>query len=418
MSKQERKKFQPKLRFPAFNNTGDWTETDLNSVAELIDDRAADNEYTLLSITSGVGLISQKEKFGREIAGNQYKNYYVIRKWDFAYNKSATKLYPEGYISMLKDLEVAAVPNSIFTCFRINQEIVCPQFLDYLFHDNFHGKWLRKFIEVGARAHGSLNVDNSIFFSMPVVFPSLEEQKKIANCLSSIDDLIISQSQKLETLKTHKKGLMQQLFPAQGTTVSKLRFTEFKDTEKWKENQIGRLIEVYRETSTTQDEYEVLTSARNGLVKQRDYYNNDRITERDNVGFNIIPPNYITYRSRSDDRRFFFNENNLGITGIISTYYPVFRMINGSNKFLIELLIFNADFIGKNAVGTSQTVLSLNELRRIKLQIPENEEQQIIADCLSSLDELIAAQSQKIETLKAHKKGLMQQLFPTFSDKT
>jgi type I restriction enzyme S subunit len=85
--------------------------------------------------------------------------------------------------------------------------------LDYLFHDNFHGKWLRKFIEVGARAHGSLNVDTGILFKMPIVFPSLNEQQKIVDCLSSLDVLIAIQNQKLEVLKLHKKGLMQQLFP-------------------------------------------------------------------------------------------------------------------------------------------------------------------------------------------------------------
>jgi type I restriction enzyme S subunit len=203
----------PKLRFPEFRSTREWSETKLGTIAESINERAGENKYILMSVTSGLGLIPQKEKFGREIAGSQYNKYYVIRKWDFAYNKSATKQYPEGYIAMLKDIETAAVPYSIFTCFRIINKKILPQFLDYLFHDNFHGKWLRKFIEVGARAHGSLNVDTGILFKMPIVFPSLNEQQKIVDCLSSLDVLIAIQNQKLEVLKLHKKGLMQQLFP-------------------------------------------------------------------------------------------------------------------------------------------------------------------------------------------------------------
>jgi len=195
--------------------------------------------------------------------------------------------------------------------------------------------------------------------------------------------------------------------------VPKLRFPEFASTESWAETPLINLIEEFREKSTIQDAFEVITSAKNGLIRQKDYYNNNkRMADRNNIGFNIIPPNYLTYRSRSDDRRFFFNENNLGITGIISSYYPVFRLIKASNKFFVELLSFHSNIVGKHSVGTSQTVLSLNELKRIKLPLPKNDEQQKIADCLSSLDELITAQTQKLDGLKTHKKGLMQLLFP------
>jgi type I restriction enzyme S subunit len=195
--------------------------------------------------------------------------------------------------------------------------------------------------------------------------------------------------------------------------VPKMRFPEFRDAGEWEEKPLGNFIEELRAKSSIQDEFEVLTSSRNGLIRQRDYYdNNERMADRDNVGFNIIPPNYLTYRSRSDDRRFFFNENNLGVTGIISSYYPVFRLIDSSNKFLVELLSFHSNSIGKRSVGTSQTVLSLNELRRIQLPLPKIEEQKRIADCLSSIDALISAQSQNVEALRAHKNSLMQELFP------
>ena len=169
----------PALRFPEFDNY--WDIKELSKIANLIKERARNGNYTPMSVTSGVGLVSQKEKFGRDISGNQYSSYFVIRKGDFAYNKSATNLYPEGYISMLKKLEIAAVPNSIFTCFKVNRKEVLPEYLDYLFENNYHGKWLRKFIEVGARAHGSLSIDTKKLFELPIVFPSINEQQKIAD---------------------------------------------------------------------------------------------------------------------------------------------------------------------------------------------------------------------------------------------
>lgn len=252
---------------------------------------------------------------------------------------------------------------------------------------------------------------------LKLALPSFPEQQKIADCLDSADALIAAQRRKVEALKAHKKGLMQQLFPEEGETLPRLRFPEFDGAGQWKVVPLDKFIEDYRGKSTVQDEYEVMTSARSGLVRQRDYYDNDRITERNNIGFSIIPPNYLTYRSRSDDRKFYFNENTLSETGIVSVYYPVFRVLNGSNKFFIELFSAFSRLIGTYSVGTSQTVLSLNQLKKIKLPVPSEAEQRRIGDCLASLDEVISAETQKLDTLGTHKRGLMQQLFPRFGER-
>ncbi|EEG9006402.1 restriction endonuclease subunit S [Escherichia coli] len=410
----------PQLRFPEFRDAEEWTTYNLGQLSKIVTERVGDNDCIPYTITSGVGLISQQEKLGRTIAGNSLKNYILLQHNDFAYNKSATKAYPQGYIACYLGHERAAVPNSIFTCFRPTPNLVIPAFLNNLFVANLHGKWLKNRVAVGARANGALQVNNNDLMNVPVPLPtgsqSLSEQKKIADCLSSLDDLLTAEVQKLNVLKEYKKGLLQQLFPREGETLPKIRFPNFQSTTEWKICPLSDFIEEYREKSTYQDEYEVLTSARNGLIRQREYYDNERITERNNVGFNIIPVNYITYRSRSDDRRFYFNENNLGITGIISTYYPVFRINKGINKFFIELLAQYAEYVGKHSVGTSQTVLSLNELRRIKLPIPTEAEQQDIANCLYSFDNIIVAQAQKVKTLKTFKKGLLQQIFPKVNE--
>ena len=145
------KELIPKTIFTEY--TYKWDETSLGEISTIVKEKAGKQKYLLMSVTSGVGLVPQTEKFGKEIAGDSYKNYTVIQKYDFAYNKSSTKQFPEGYISMLHDYEAAAVPNSIFTCFRIEDHKGYPQFFEYLFRSNYHGRWLRKYIEVGARAH-------------------------------------------------------------------------------------------------------------------------------------------------------------------------------------------------------------------------------------------------------------------------
>jgi type I restriction enzyme S subunit len=264
-------KLIPELRFPDFLNAGEWQIEVLQNLSQVIVEKTKGRKYKLMSITSGVGLVSQLEKFGREIAGNSYKNYYVIRNGDFAYNKSSTKLYSEGEIALFQNDEIGAVPNSIFTCFRFDQRKVYPTFAKYPFVNNIHGNWLRNFISVGARANGALQVNNKDLFLLPFPFPNLQEQQKIASCLSSLNEVIAAHSQKLEALKDHKKGLMQNLFPQMSElgldrlkddkikgkeilksqnpknhnsdNVPKYRFPEFLKDGEWVEKKLGVVLD-------------------------------------------------------------------------------------------------------------------------------------------------------------------------------
>lgn len=402
--KNEKQALVPRLRFPEFRGAGEWQERKLGEkdIASFVKKRVSRSDLRLESYISTENLLP-----------------------DFGGKKRAAKLPPSGSFTSFKpgDILIANIRPYLKKVWvadfygAASNDVIVIRPMDGI-RGSFLSALLKNdafidYVMEGAKGVKMPRGDVSLMKEYSLVVPDPREQQKIADCLSSLDALIAAQAEKLDALKTHKKGLMQQLFPREGETVPRLRFPEFRDAGEWKQKKLGRLIEEYREKSTKQDEFEVLTSAREGLVRQRDYYDNSRITERNNIGFNIIPPCYMTYRSRSDDRRFFFNENNLGLTGIISTYYPVFRMLDGSNKFFVELLSQYSRKIGKHSVGTSQTVLSMNELRKIELPIPKKEEQQKIADCLASLDALTAVQAEKIDALKAHKKGLMQQLFPS-----
>lgn len=400
----------PKLRFPEFANDGAWSTVQLEDCSIPVTERVGGKTLTPISISAGIGFVPQAKKFGRDISGNQYSLYTHVRRGDFVFNKGNSLKYPQGCVYQLKDWDEVAAPN-VFISFRLKPGF-WPEFYGYCFEKNVHGQQIKKFITSGARSNGLLNISKDTFFGISLPCPSIDEQRKIADCLSSLDELITAQAQKVEALKAHKQGLMQLLFPAEGETVPKLRFPQFRNAPAWVKSRLNKFIEEFRENSTVQDQYEVLTSARAGLIKQSEYYENSRLTKRNNIGFNILPHNYITYRSRSDDGLFFFNENQMGITGIVSVYYPVFRIVGGSNKFFISLFSYYAEFIGRKSVGNAQKVLSMNVLKETVLPVPSPEEQKKIADCLSSIDDLVTAQVQKLDALKAHKKGLMQQLFP------
>lgn len=388
----------PALRFPEFDNY--WDIKELSKIANLIKERARNGNYTPMSVTSGVGLVSQKEKFGRDISGNQYSSYFVIRKGDFAYNKSATNLYPEGYISMLKKLEIAAVPNSIFTCFKVNRKEVLPEYLDYLFENNYHGKWLRKFIEVGARAHGSLSIDTKKLFELPIVFPSINEQQKIADCLSSIDALIKATENKIDELKAHKKGLMQQLFPAEEKTVPILRFPEFQNAGEWKQTTIGAICTISNGKSNVQD------NVQNGKYPLFD--RSEIIKASNKFLFDceaIIIPGEGRFIPKYYIGKFDLHQRAYALKDFTCHALFVYHYITAFSFILTQKAV-------------KSTVLSLRMpiLEAFPLLLPNIQEQQKIANCLSSVDDLITAQTNRLEALRNHKKGLMQQLFPNIDE--
>lgn len=417
MRMNEKKEIAPKLRFSEY--VGNRLKiTKLGKISSIVKEKAGENRYTLMSVTSGVGLIPQTEKFGREIAGDSYKNYIVIKKYDFAYNKSATKQFPEGYISMLEKYGIASVPNSIFTCFRITDSESYPPFFDYLFHNNYHGYWLRKYIEVGARAHGALSVDTKHLWSMPLALPDFKEQQKIADCLSSVDDLIDAESRKLKALEKYKKGLMQKLFPAEGKTMPEWRFPEFQGCGEWKYEEIGKVGEVITgKTPSTSDsslwDGDIQFVTPTDITQNKYLYHTQRTVVK-KPKMKVLPKHTIMFTCIAS------------IGKMALSLYPCItnQQINSivpkpcyNNEFIYYSLLQKTFLIKSGFANSTLPIINKTDFSRIQIPvILDKKEQQKIAYCLSEIDTMITEQLNKVEQLKAHKKGLMQGLFPSLEE--
>ena len=184
--------------------------------------------------------------------------------------------------------------------------------------------------------------------------------------------------------------------------------------EEWEEKTVGKCIIEYDEKTTIENQYPVLTSARLGLMLQSEYYSNNQVTTSDNVGYNVLPRGYITYRSRSDDGKFKFNENTIIDKGIISYFYPVFSFnSNVSHAFMLSLLnhsIYRQSY--SFVEGTAQQVLSLKKLQSLRYCVPSLAEQEKIAAILQTQDKVIELQQKKIDELKRLKKGYLSKMFP------
>lgn len=399
-----KKQLVPKYRFNIYKNSPSWKIKTLGSLSIQINKHTNNKKYILLSSTAGVGLVPQVEKFGKEIAGNSYKNYIVIEKNDFAYNKSATKQYPEGYIAMLKDYSSAAIPGSIFTCFRIIDRECLPDFFDYLFSINYHGKWLKKYISVGARAHGALNINTEHLWEIPFVIPNYKEQEKIVQCLKSVDELILLEEDKLEKLKSHKMGLLRKLLPEQDKNFPVLRFPKFKNSKGWINKKLGTLCEI--ETGKLDANAMVQNGKYHFYTCAKEYYLIDKYaydTEALLISGNGAHVGYIHYykgKFNAYQRTYILKNFNKNIF-----YIKVFLEKNLKQRINTEKNEGNTPYIRLNTLSDMEIIYPV-----------QNEEQKKIAECLSSIDDLISAQTEKIETLTQHKKGLLQGLFPSIEE--
>ena len=182
---------------------------------------------------------------------------------------------------------------------------------------------------------------------------------------------------------------------------------------EWNEYNLGDFLEEYKEKTMISNQYPVLTSSRKGLMLQKEYYSRRQVTTDDNIGYNVIPFGFITYRSRSDDGRFCFNENTIIEKGIISYFYPVFSVSANAVKTFV-LYLMNETIYRRMipyAEGTAQQVLSLKQLCSLKYFFPTVSEQEKIAEILAGQDRVIVLKEKLLAEKQKQKKYLMQQLF-------
>ena len=197
-----------KKRLPGFEYS--WEMHTLKTMSTPILRKAGIGQYEILSISAGIGFVNQAQKFGKEIAGEQYKNYTVLQKHEFSYNKGNSKRYPQGCIYPLENRDRAAVPN-VFISFNLDETRCFYGFYKYLFESGYLNKQLYRLINSGVRNDGLLNLYDSDFYNCVIPVPSYDEQKKIANIFFSLDKEIISLEKMLQAEKQKKKALMQLL---------------------------------------------------------------------------------------------------------------------------------------------------------------------------------------------------------------
>jgi type I restriction enzyme S subunit len=364
---------------------------------------------------------------GRSYAAADTSHYTIGRRYDVVYTKSPLKAFPFGIVKQCKfDGEVALSPlYGVFTPPNAHLGLMIEAYFEA---PNRSKDFLSPLCQKGAK--NTLQITNTTFLSGRLPLPTQPaEQQKIAECLSSVDELIAAQARKLDALKTHKKGLMQQLFPREGETQPRLRFPEFQNAGEWDESPLSKFILSLDagvsvnsgDRPANETEFGVLkTSAvTNGVFEPEEnkvvFAENEQSRLKEPVcGGTIIISRMNTPALVGANAYVESGHENLFLPDRLWAAKPREGV---SMRFLA--LILGSDkgraALSKLAKGSSGSMKNITkpEVLAFSVMSPSLPEQQRIADCLTSLDDLIAAQTQKHEALKTHKKGLMQQLFPS-----
>ena len=279
-----------------------------------------------------------------------------------------------------------------------------------------------------AAGSGVKNLNADIIKLLLVSFPDFIEQQKIAACLSSVDDLIAAQTTKMESLKAHKRGLIQQLFPVEGKNLPKLRFPEFRDAGEWEIKPLGEVMQITSSKRVHQSDWakegvpfyraREIVALNKGepitplFISEELYLSNIGLSGGIEPGHLLITgvgSIGVPYLVKDKDRFYFKDGNIIWLKNDINVLLGDFLYLLYGSEFVQNQISIMTD------IGTVETY-TIDNAKNTLVIFPrdkDKKEQKKIADCLSSINEIITLESEKLDFLKTQKKGLMQQLFPS-----
>lgn len=396
----------PKLRFPAFRGTTGWEVRPGNRLFDQVSDKSPEPGLPVLAITQEHGAIPRDLiDYHVSVSEKSIESYKVVQVGDFIISL-------RSFQGGIEYSQYHGICSPAYVILRRSAAGSDAYFKHYLKTDRFI-QILTKNLE-GLR-DGKM-VSYKQFSELQIPTPAPEEEQKIADCLDSLDELIAAQGRKVEALKTHKKGLMQQLFPREGETQPRLRFPEFRNAGEWSARELSDFI-------TERNEYPKETvplfslTIEDGVTPKTERYERSFLVNDEAEAYKLVMPN-----------DFAFNPMNLRFGAIgrhsgtgkvaVSKYYNIFSCDKTVDSRFCETYFRSERMV---AYYDEQAIGSLIEKRRVhfaaflkfSIRFPRLQEQQRIAEFLASLDALITAANKELDTLKTHKQGLMQQLFPS-----
>ena len=391
-----------------------WKAVRLKEISSRITRKNQDNKcQNVLTISAQSGLISQTDFFNKQVASKDLSSYILLKKGDFAYNKSYSAGYSFGAFKRLNFYDEGVV-SPLYIYFKFNDDI-CSDFFEFYFDGGQANRQIKDIVQEGARNHGLLNLSIDDFFNIKICTPPLDEQKKIAEILSTWDEAINLTINLIENKKRFKKALMQNLLTA------KIRFPEFQD--EWREVKLGN-IGVFKTSSVDKiiQKGECIVN----LVNYMDVYRNTHINSSLKLSQTSASNREIENLSLAKGDVLFTPSSetlyDIGHSAVILSdmpntlfsYHLVRFRLDIKNDIVFLGYVFNQDNILKQfarlSQGATRYTLSIRDFQNVFINLPNLKEQQKIAEVLTAFDDEINLLNLKLENLKKQKQGLMQKL--------
>lgn len=396
------------LRFPEFR--GEWTQYKLG---ECFDERneqfPESSDYPLMAFIAGKGVTEKGEKYDRSalVKDAPNKKYKRTELGDFIYSSNNLE---SGSIGLNRYGKACISP--VYSIFKAKKGFD-PYFIGTILTQKSFISEMIKYRQ--GVVYGQWKIPEKEFLNLIIRIPSFCEQQRIAEFLEAEDRLISAQEQKVEFLKAHKKGLMQQLFPQSGETTPRLRFPGF--TGKWQEKKLNKVFSRVTRKNAENNQNVLTISAQYGLISQLEFFKKS-VASSDVTGYYLLHRGEFAYNKSSSQGRP-VGALRLYDKGVVSTLYICFKCNNPEEIDFWEQY-FDAGILDSEILSIAQEGarnhgllnISTGDFFGLNVILPTPPEMKKIAECLFSFDDVITAAENELDSLKAHKKGLMQQLFP------
>lgn len=414
MAKQNKSVSAPKLRFPDFREAEGWDLKHGDDLFDAINNRAPAEALPILAITQEHGAIPRGQiDYHVSVTKQSIESYKVVDKGDFIISL-------RSFQGGIEFSNYRGICSPAYVILRRKSK-GSDGYFRHLFKSARFIQQLTRNIE-GLRDGKMISYKQ--FSEQLIPVPKPLEQQKIADCLTSLDEVIAAQGWKVEALKTYKRGLMQQLFPREGETLPRLRFPKFRDAPGWKEALLGDLFDTSSGGTPDRAKREYWTGAIPWVTTSLVDFNvifkaEEFISEAgwENSSAKVFPKGTVLIAMYGQGK----TRGKVAMLDIAAATNQACAAILPNDKidqsFTFVSLCGRYEEMRTLSNSGGQENLSQGLIRGLPFRYPKDvEEQSRIVDCFSELDALIVSEVGKLDAQKIHKDGLMQQLFPSLED--
>lgn len=386
----------------------EWSLCRLKNKFSRLKTRNSEGNTNVLTISAQYGLINQEEFFKKEIASDDKSNYFLLKKGDFAYNKSYSNGYPYGAIKTLTRYDKGIV-SPLYICFSPIDDNLCTEYYSLYFEFGLLDREIHAIAQEGARNHGLLNINVDDFFNTNIILPPLPEQKKIAEILSTQDKVIELIRKQIEELQKLKKAYLQKMFPKKGCAYPEIRFKGF--TDAWEQRKFGDLGSVamckriFKEQTTATGEipfYKIGTfgGEPDAFISRElfeEYKAKFSYPEVDDMLISASGTIGRTVEYTGKDE--YFQDSNI----------VWFKHDDRIDNSFLRCLYSIVEWSGIE--GSTIKRLYNDNFLKTEFMLPCVAEQRRVGSFFSQLDTLITLHQRKLEKLKNIKKALLEKMF-------